>query len=48
MKKNVILFSLIMLNLCQFYNTRDYNIRRGIRLGFKVLKMRINIVFGRY
>ena len=40
-------FGPMMLNVCRLYDTRGCNICRGVRLGFEVFEVRINILFGR-
>lgn len=44
---NIIVFGPIRLNICQLYNIEDYNICINIKINFKILKIRNNILFGK-
>lgn len=42
---SVMLFGLRMLSVCQLYDTKSCDICRDVKVGFKVLEVRINILF---
>lgn len=43
---NVMLSGPIMLNICQIYIIKNYDICINVKINFKVFKIKINILFG--
>lgn len=42
----IMLFGLMILNICLLHNTESCDICKGVRVGFKMFKVKINILFG--